>query len=227
MGQLQEAFLLHSRPYRDTSLLCDVWVAGVGVVALVARSARGPKSRFRGLLQPFTKLLVAYRGRGPLYNLNVLELSESIYLPAVNLTAGLYLNELILRSAKHESELPLSLFVAYRHALCQLQQPDIAWSLRVFEKQLLDALGYALPLTTDTNGEKIIADATYSFYPDVGFTRQNHEQVAANIFQGSTILALMQSDKPEQSDVRAAKRLLRQAMSLLIGSRPLNSVAAN
>ena len=226
MQDLKNAYLLHSRPYRDTSLICDLWVDDFGLVSVVARSARGPKSRFRGLLQPFTKLVVSYRGRGPLYSLNSLELEQSLQLPIHNLSAGLYLNELVLRSARQASELPYELFAAYEQALESLLQNDIAWPLRLFEKHLLAALGYAVPLDRDSNSEQIIADASYSFIPERGFTRQELAHNTPKTFFGSTIIALRTNSKPDIADVRAAKRLLRQALVLLIGSKPLQSSLA-
>jgi DNA repair protein RecO (recombination protein O) len=223
MQDLKNAYLLHSRPYRDTSLICDLWVDDFGLVPVVARSARGPKSRFRGLLQPFTKLVVSYRGRGPLYSLNSLELAQSLHLPINNLSAGLYLNELVLRSARQASELPYELFAAYEQALESLLQNDIAWPLRVFENNLLRFLGYALQLEKDSSGVAINPDFKYSFIPERGFTRQELAHNTPNTFFGSTIIALRANSKPDIADVRAAKRLLRQALVLLIGSKPLQS----
>lgn len=225
---LQQAYLLHSRAFRDTSLLCDFWVKGHGLVSIVARSARGPKSRFRGLLRPFQALLIAWSGRGPLFTLTSLELSDSpIPLPASRLTAGLYVNELVMRSLHNEEDVYVKLFECYKQTLRLLICENIAWTLRLFEKNLLQVIGYAPPLTTDTDGCVIDQTARYYFYPDAGFSICAHDFPAANVFSGSAIIALAEEVMPEKDHLAECKRLLRMALTLPLGSKKLNSVIWN
>lgn len=50
----QRAFVLHSRPWSETSLMLDVFTEESGRVRLVAKGARSKRSTLKGALQPFT-----------------------------------------------------------------------------------------------------------------------------------------------------------------------------
>ncbi|MDQ7073899.1 MAG: DNA repair protein RecO [Gammaproteobacteria bacterium] len=144
--ELQDALVLHRRPYQNSSLLLEVYTPEFGRVGLVARGARRNKSPWRGLLQPFTPLLLSWTGRGELYSLIHAEESQAAFaLHSQSLLCGFYLNELLMRLSEREDPLP-ELFSLYQQGLVQLSDhnPDTLEAvLRLFELRLLALLGYA------------------------------------------------------------------------------------
>src|SRR5688572_17332009 len=159
---LEPAFILHSREYRDTSRILDVFTLRHGRLTLFARGARGPKSRLASLLMPFRPLLMSWTGRGDAAQLTTAEPDgESLTLPPRQILSGFYLNELIINLTTRHDPQP-QLFSDYGHALRRLvtdAAPDQA--LRVFEKRLLESIGYGLEFVVD-------ADGYYQFRPAQG-----------------------------------------------------------
>ncbi|HEX5121787.1 MAG TPA: DNA repair protein RecO, partial [Rhodanobacteraceae bacterium] len=142
----QPAFILHTRPWRETSLLIEAFTREHGRVGLVARGVRGAKSRFaRASLQPLQPLLLGWSARGELGTLTSAEQTGSPWhLSGDALFAGMYVNELVLRLSSRNDAHPLA-FAAYTECLARLADADdIAWTLRRFERDLLADLGYAL-----------------------------------------------------------------------------------
>jgi DNA repair protein RecO (recombination protein O) len=140
-GEWLKAYVLHRQPYRNTSYIMDVWTKECGRISLVAKSARGLKSRFRGQLEPFTPLLISCRGRSELKNLMQAEVIGMPYdLMGHALWCGFYLNELIMRLFRTECPYPV-VFDAYVDALNQLCVGDLQSALRHFECTLLEELG--------------------------------------------------------------------------------------
>lgn len=144
---LQPVFILHRRPYRNTSLLLDAFSPDHGRMGLAARGAAAPRSRLKGLLQPFTPLLLSWSGAGDLATLTGAEdAGLPIALPPHRVLAGLYVNELLMRLLRRLDP-QTGLFTAYRTLLTELATaPNEEPVLRRFEKQLLDELGYGLNL---------------------------------------------------------------------------------
>ena len=144
---LEPALVLHARPWRESSLLVEAFSRGHGRLGLVARGARRPKSRMRGLLQPFIPLLLSWRGRGELATLTGAD-TEGSFSPLAGSAAiiGLYINELLLRFLHRHDPEPM-LFDHYLVALDGIARGnDPEPILRIFEKRLLEAAGYALEL---------------------------------------------------------------------------------
>ena len=117
-AELARAYVLHHRPYRDTSRIVELFSREHGRLTLFARGARGPKSRTASLLQPFVPLLVSWRGHGDAAQLTGAELvaGGSPGLPPAVLMSGFYLNELLLRLTTRDDAHP-ELFDAYDEAL--------------------------------------------------------------------------------------------------------------
>ena len=144
---LEPAFVLHARPWREASLIVEAFSRVHGRLGLVVRGARRPKSRIHGLLQPFIPLLLSWRGRGELATLTGVE-AEGGALPLAGSAAivGFYLNELLLRFVHRHDPEP-RLFDHYRATLGRVAcEDDPEPALRIFEKRLLEAAGYALEL---------------------------------------------------------------------------------
>lgn len=144
---LQPAFVLHARPYRDTSLLVELLTAERGRLTVLARGVRNQRSRFNGLLVPFSPLLVSFSGKTDLQVLRQVEANGLSYnLRGNMLLSGFYLNELLIRLLQRHEPHP-NVYQAYQYTLNVLAdtvQPEPA--LRLFEKYLLVDIGYGLQL---------------------------------------------------------------------------------
>lgn len=232
---LQPAYVLHRRAYRDHSLLLDVFTPGYGRLSLVARGARNPKSKFYGVLQPFRLVVLSWSGRGELATLTAAELNEAAqWYVGDALIHALYLNELLLRLLHRYDAHPV-LFDAYRVALRALSpEADSAKSsaetertLRLFEKCLLNEIGYGLVLAHETaSGAAIVPDQLYTYFLGEG-------PVAASVYtpsttrslpiHGGTLLALAQETLTEPLHLKEAKQLMRKVLAVHLGAKPLAS----
>ena len=223
--ELTPVFVLHTRPFRNTSLLVDLFSETDGLISAVARSARGPKSRYQGKLQLFTPMLASWVGRHELKTLANIELTDMPFqLDQKPLFCAFYLNELLMRVLQKEDAYP-KLFQSYQCALMQLAKRESMTSvLRLFEKKLLDALGYGLPLDRESKtGDVIQASLHYDYQPQQGFVC-SHNQTPTS-FLGQDLIAIAAEEFEEAQVLAAAKRLMRLALAPLLGDKPLNSRA--
>src|SRR5512140_3502092 len=142
---LAPAYILHHRPYRDTSRILDVITREHGRLTLFARGVRGPKAKLASVLQPFQLLLLSWSGRGEAAQLTGAELADSHPpLPAASLMGSFYLNELLMKLTTRHDPQP-ALFDHYHATVAALRGGvPLEPSLRIFEKRLLDCLGYGL-----------------------------------------------------------------------------------
>lgn len=222
---LEPALVLHARSYRETSLLVEAFSRGHGRLGLVARGARRPKSRMRGLLQPFIPLLLSWRGKGELATLTGAE-TEGGVLPLVGSAAivGFYVNELLLRFLHRHDPEPI-LFDHYRAALdriAHVEDPEPV--LRIFEKRLLQAVGYALELEREANsGMAIEPDGRYRYTTDTGPVRWSSSARPGVCVSGSTLLALAREQLADRRALEEAKRLMRSIIDEHCGGRVLVS----
>lgn len=235
---LQPAYVLHTRDYRDTSLLIDLLTLDYGVLRAVARGVRGHKrSQKRALLQPLQPLLVSLGGQGELLNLNHAEAAAAVLpVTGVRLFSVMYLNEILCRLLPVQESHP-ELYRLYQSTLLALMHGcDLEAVLRRFEFRLLTELGYVPEMTIDASGEaRLLPTQWYQFDPRHGFViAQNQAKeleapVDASLFYGSDILGMATAlTRPfdadfDQTHLQHAKRLMRQALRPLLGSRPLNS----
>lgn len=219
---LEPAFVLHTRPYRDTSLLVDLLTMQFGRLTVVARGARSMKSKFRGILSPFLPLLVSFSGKNELRTLNQAETDGLSYdLGGRFLLSGFYLNELLIKLL-HRYEACFEIYQIYKNTLAALvnsKQPEI--ELRLFEKCLLVKLGYGLSLNCTVSNEPILQDQQYIFEFGQGF-RLAKSNSPSN-FLGKHLLALHRGDLTTTLELRDAKRLLRGVLAILLGNKTLKS----
>lgn len=216
--------MLHTRAYRNSSLVVELFTRRYGRIGVMARSARGPRSRYQGRLQLFSPLLVSWTGRSNLKNLGNIELCGLSYqLEGSVLLCGFYLNELLMRLIKHEDPYP-KIYDYYQSALNTLEKGGwIEPQLRYFEKNLLGELGYGIPLTHDvTSGCEVSAAGFYRYLPERGFVQCEPSQ-EPSVFPGSVLLGLHEETLMDEADLRLVKRLMRFVLSRYLGDKPVFS----
>ena len=222
---LEPAFVLHARPWREASLIVEAFSRVHGRLGLVVRGARRPKSRIHGLLQPFIPLLLSWRGRGELATLTGVE-AEGGALPLAGSAAivGFYLNELLLRFVHRHDPEP-RLFDHYRATLGRVAcEDDPEPALRIFEKRLLEAAGYALELERETgSGAAIEPDGWYRYTAETGPKRRSNDARPGVCVSGSTLLALAREQLTGRRTLREAKQLMRSIIDEHCGGRVLVS----
>lgn len=226
---LEPSYVLHGRAYRESSLLLEIFSREYGRMGLVARGARGAKSRWRNVLQPFRPLLLSWRLRGELGSLVDAEQVAALPLHAGDAWfCGLYVNELLMR-ALQRGDPHQDLFDAYRMLLQQLASQETQQALlRNFEKQLLEAIGFALTLGVEpSSGEKVQTDRWYRYHPVSGprWEKQHpgqHPAAGHKLVSGAALLALESGDIEDQH-LQELKRLMRRVLRFHLGDKPLVS----
>lgn len=214
----QPAYVLHSRAYKETSALVDFFTPQ-GRVRAVLRRAR---SKGGSLVRPFVPLEVELRGRGELKNVGRMDSAGTVaWLHGDALFSGLYLNELLMRLLPAEAPFP-TLFEHYTLTLQALGAGrPLEPLLRSFEWRLLDELGYAFSLQQDVNDQPVAADGLYRLRVDAGLERV--ELAQPGLFRGTELLALAEANWEAPGALLAAKRLMRQALAVHLGAKPLVS----
>lgn len=222
--ELQPAYVIHSRPYRDTSLLVELFTPEYGRVAAVARGVRVRKSPRRALINPFIPLLVSLQGRSPLKLLTHVEaVAPAIPLRGNTLFAGLYLNELLARLLP-EWDAHVALYRDYTRAVASLQQADrMEPVLRHFETALLRELGYEINYREEAEtGAPVTPGQIYRLETARGFIA-THADSGHLHFPGENLLAIARGDYQGEAVCRAAKQINRRLLAPLLGDRPLQA----
>lgn len=213
----QPAYVLHSRPYKETSALVSLLTLDYGRIDGVARGIRQKKSRNRALLQPLQPLQLSWRGEGSLKTL--FDIEPCGHLPLLGgraLSCVLYANELLNRLLLPQESVP-ELFREYALLIAQLQQPEqLEPSLRSFEHQLLQTLGYPI-LFQEAEGQALSPERYYRYHWQSGF------QPAVDGFKGADLIALAQENWHSPDVRKTAKQLSRIALQPLLGDKPLLS----
>lgn len=222
---LQPAYVLHARPYRDTSLIVDLLSPDYGRVTAVARGVRQAKGHKRQLLSPFHRLLVNWQGKSELKLITSFETDHHyLQLHGNHLYSGFYLNELLVRLLP-EHDVITDLFTVYEQTLDALhhRQP-IEPLLRNFEFLLLRGLGYGLDFTHDSRAARpILADAFYLCDIHEGFFGAALDSDPRLQIQGCHLLAIATSDYRLPETRLVAKQLARLFLKPLLGYKPLKS----
>lgn len=222
--ELNPSYILHHRPYRETSLLLDVFSRRHGRLSLIAKGGRKQKNDKRALLQPGRKVNIAWSARRELGVLTQVEPAAAAQPGGGRVLLSLfYVNELLVRLL-HRHEPHPEIFDAYETALAGLARAAAEQAtLRVFEKRLLESLGYGLVLNADTEGGGINADGDYTYLVEQG-------PVAGAApgglrISGRTLLALAEENLADKRILGEARQLMRLALGNLLGERPLGSRA--
>ena len=224
MQDSQPAFVLHSYPFRETSLVVEIFAQNFGRLALVARGARRPKSTLRGVLLAFQPLLLSWSGKSELRTLRRVEWQVMPpRLVGMALLCGFYLNELLLkllpRDDPHER-----LFNYYQETLLALgAQKNLAAVLRRFEIRLLKELGYALTLERETEtGASVKPDHHYRYVIEHGPVLADGAQDGFR-FLGKTLLDMALDDYSDPLTLQQSKALMRLLINHYLGNQTLHT----
>jgi DNA repair protein RecO (recombination protein O) len=220
----QPAYVLHSRPYRETSLLLECLTREHGRLGVVARGVRGERARLkRAQLEPFQPLALDLLMRGELATLTAVEtIATAPRLLGDAGMAGLYLNELVVRLTERQDPFP-SVYDAYAGTLARLAGNEpLAWTLRRFERDLLEALGYGMQLQFEADGgESLSPDASYQYDTERGPVRCAAGHVHA--MRGSDLLALGDDRIPDPAGMKSLRDLMRRTIRFHLGGGELRA----
>lgn len=215
----EPAFVLHTRPWRETSLIVDVISRHHGRVGLVARGARRQSASIKARLMPFQPLHLAWFGKGQLRTLHGAEwMGGDLHLRGHALMCGFYLNELLLRLLP-EGDAHETLFDRYQNTLHLLSRAtDFEPVLRRFELDLLSDLGYAQPLGHTASGEHINPGQRYGYALETGVIDATPH---APSYAGQTLIDLAQGDLSDAGTLAEGKLLMRALLAHYLGEKPL------
>lgn len=217
------AFVLHRRPYRETSYIVDFFTLEEGRVSAVAKGVKNSKSDKKSLLQPFQALRLQLAGKSELKNLRHVEnTAASLIFPGKALFCAMYVNELVNRIMPSGLSSD-GLFHAYTTALTALSSSsDLELTLREFEFSLLEEMGLLPDFTFDLqNDEPIVETTTYYLHPELGFYATPDGRQARG-FPGAALLGLARGEFDDVGK-KVAKVLCRDLLKPLIGDKPLKS----
>jgi len=220
----QPGFVLHSYPYKETSLIVDVFTRDHGRIALVAKGAKRPHSKLRGVLQTFQPLSIGWTGKAEIRTLIDAEwIGGLLPLEKSALLCGFYLNELLIRLLARDDPHP-GLFDHYVATLNQLahdEPPPIV--LRKFERALLKETGVGGTLSINARtGEPVSPAETYVVDPEHG----PRHAVPVDTFprvSGKTLLDMEEEDYSDATTQLQSKFLMRFLLAHHLGGMPLNT----
>ena len=221
----EPGYVLHHHDYGETSLLLEMFTRRHGRLGVVAKGARRARSPLRAALIPFQPLVMGFSGRGELPTLTAVEPAGAA--PAIAgemLFCGLYLNELLLRLL-HRHDPHERLFESYSEALGRLGEGrDTEAALRVFEKRLLEDIGFGLVLDHDVqDGTPLQPEQLYRYVPERGPVIAHAADGEGIAVQGASLLALAREHLDDAIVLREVKHLMRALLARHLGERPLTS----
>jgi DNA repair protein RecO (recombination protein O) len=242
---LEPAFLLHHHPWRDTSRILELLTRNHGRVSVVARGSRQSAAATGGVLQSFTACLVSWGGRGEMGYLTGVErlapgapatagegagtspttVGEVRELAGERLMSGFYANELLLKLLQRHDPHP-ALFDAYATLIARLRRAgeDPARALRIFEKRLLEELGWGLDLEHEATGAAPIdASRSYRYALEGGAEPVDGVAEGTLIFCGASLLSLAREVLDDPRSLADARRLLRAALDRLLDGKSLRT----
>ena len=224
--QLEPAFLLHHYPWRDSSRILEFFTRAHGRVSVFARAARRGGSALPAALQPFGELLVSWTARGEAGQLTGAERVEApAFLAGDRLMSGFYVNELLIKLLPRYDAHP-ALYDAYAAVVARLHDAtaEPARALRIFEKRLLEELGWGLDLTHDAaSGDPIEPGRAYRYRLDGGAEAIEGVAEGPLVFGGASLLSLAREDLADPQSLADARRLLRGALEQCLDGRPLRT----
>lgn len=222
--ELELGYILHTRPFRDSSMILDCLTENHGRLSLLAKGIRSPKSKQKQLCQPFRAVWMSWQGKSQLKTLTEIEAQAPSYnLHGKYLFSGFYLNELLTRLLLEHDPCP-EIFQRYHSALQQLSQEEaLEPLLRRCELGFLHDLGYSVNLHLDSStGLTLDENGWYRYVPEQGLVITEMDR-GLEAYQGGFLLAISRDDYSNAETLRQAKRLTRSLLRPLIGNKPLKS----
>jgi len=226
--ETQVAYILHKRPYRDTSQILDVFTRDYGRVSLMSRGSRNPKAKVAGLLQILSPLLVSWGGRGDLFFLNSVELADlkPPGLKGKSLKSAMYVNELLIYML-HKNDVHTDVFDLYHECLYDLREIlNIEKTLRLFEKKLLQSLGFGLNLVTDADtGKPVEKHCHYAYHFEHGpvLCQENRQSKHNPVLSGGSLIAYENNQFESEHHFSEIKSLMRYVLNGHLGHQKLRS----
>ena len=222
--QNEPAWLLHHRPFRDSSQILDILSLDQGRLAVIAKGSRGAKSKLRGILRPFLPLQLSWFIRSDLGTLTGAEMNGApLSLSGEALLSGYYVNELILKLLHRHDPQP-EIFAAYSRTIERLAEGnEVAAYLRQFEIKLLRILGYALNLDHDTETtEPLRPQQQYEYRVEQGLVPVS-DRDGPMVFRGAEIDAIRNQQFADPAVLKNAGSLLRNVIAYHLDGKELNS----
>lgn len=219
----QAVYVLHTYPFKETSLVVELFSKELGRIAVLAKGARRPHSAMRGMLQSFQMLSGAWSGKNELKTLHSLDWSAGLtLLKGEALMCGFYLNELLLRLLPRE-DAHENLFDYYTSTMQTLSNgADLATTLRRFELKLLQEMGYAVPLLQDENDAAIVTEKAYRYEAEYGACDLNATKNGVQL-SGKTLLDMAHDDYADTTTQSQSKLLMRYLLAHYLGDKPLHT----
>ncbi len=222
----EPAYLIHQRPYSETSQIINLFSRHYGRVDAIAKGSKRPKSKFKSFLQPFSPILVSWSGRSQLKTLRSVDISsgKQSNVSRKHLMSAFYLNELILSFLTTADPYP-DLFDAYSLAINNLSNADSSEIiLREFEIQLLTEIGYAINFQTEAmSSKKIEPNLSYRFIAEEGFVSSVTSSARDTLIKGSVIQSIDRKDFSQPQTMRVAKRIIRESVKYHLSGKELNT----
>jgi DNA repair protein RecO (recombination protein O) len=222
----EPGYVLHTYPFKETSLVVELFTRDFGRVGLMAKGARRPASPLRGTLMAFQPLLLSWSGKSELKVLHRAEWQGGhAQLAGLPLICGFYLNELLLKLMARDDPHP-GLFAHYESALATLRAGELpAGVLRRFERRMLAELGYALQLTQDAHGAPVDPQRIYYYAMERGPVDVEEGAPAAESpeITGRTLLDMARDEYPDAATLQQARGLMRHVISHYLAGKPLHT----
>ena len=216
-------YILHTYPFKETSLIIEIFSKVHGRISIVAKGARRPRSLVRGMLQSFQSLQATWSGQGEMTTLHAIDWCDALLqIEGDALICGFYINELLMRLLPKEDPHE-QLFDFYHQTMKLLSMKNhLSVTLRRFELRLLQELGYELPLTNDENGAPIDPNKIYNY--EVGYGPSEIKNSSEGVsLQGKTLIDMAVDDYKDHTTEMQSKQLMRYLIGHYIGEKPLNS----
>jgi DNA repair protein RecO (recombination protein O) len=220
----QPSFVLHSYPYKETSLIVDMFTRDHGRIGVVAKGAKRPLSKLRGVLQTFQPLSITFSGKSELRTLIDADwVGGMLPVEKTALLCGFYLNELLVKLLARDDPHP-KLFDHYVATLNELAHNEpVQIVLRKFERALLKETGVAADLTRDTGTRAPVeAGGMYVVDPERGARRAQAADTWP-VVSGKTLIDMENEDYGDPQTQAQSKQLMRFLLAYHLGGAPLNT----
>lgn len=222
--QQEPGYILHHRPFRDSSQILDIVTRDHGKIAVVARGSRGHRSRLAGVLRPFLPLKVSWVAKTDLGTLTGAEANgPPVGMVGDAIFSAYYVNELLLHFLHRYDPQP-EIFLLYEEVIKALVNTDnVAASLRSFELEFLSLLGYAVNLDHEfASLDSLDDERHYEYRMEQGPVPVERSE-GALVFKGAVLKGIAEQRFDEADILRAANRLLREIISFHLGGKELKS----